>query len=115
MATHALSGSALLIYSPPVRVWLGSDNSGTAWRADTAPQRLIQAIITPSEKHARAGKPKKKKKTYRNAKQLSAATGQRGLFHRIDFLLFANFSFCCSLKAGVVTVTSDKSLQGHVD
>ncbi|CAG05487.1 unnamed protein product [Tetraodon nigroviridis] len=59
MATHALSGSALLIYCPPVRVWLGSDNSETAWRADTTPQRVIQAVKTPSQKHTRAGKFKK--------------------------------------------------------
>lgn len=54
-------GCARLIYSPPERVWLGSDNSGSTRRADTAPQRVIQAVITPSQKHARAGKREKKK------------------------------------------------------
>lgn len=77
MATRVLSGAALLIYSPPVRVWLGSDNSGTTWRADRTPQRVIQAVVTPSKKHGHAGK-LEKKKTYRNAKRLSAVSERPG-------------------------------------
>lgn len=59
MATHVLSHFSVLIYSSPVRAWLGPDNSETAWRADTTPRRVIQAIITPSKKHGNAGKLKK--------------------------------------------------------
>lgn len=65
MATRVLSGAALLIYSPPARVWLGSDNSGTAWRADRTPQRVIQAVVTPSKKHGHAGKLQKKEEKKR--------------------------------------------------
>lgn len=114
MATRALSGAALLIYSPAERVWLGSDKSGTTWRADTAPQRLIQAVITPREKHARAGKlNKKKKKTYRQSFERRLSGG--GCLTALLLTFPSNFSFCCSLKARVVTVTSDKSLQGPAD
>lgn len=56
MATHELSHFSVFIYSPPVRVWLGPDNSETAWRADTTPQRVIKAVITPSKMHGNAGK-----------------------------------------------------------
>lgn len=56
MATHELSHFSALIYSSPARAWLSPDNSETAWRAGTTPQRVIQAVITPSKKHGNAGK-----------------------------------------------------------
>lgn len=30
---------------PPVQVWLGLDNRKSAWRGDTTPQDVIEAII----------------------------------------------------------------------
>lgn len=68
MATHELSHFSVLIYSSPVWAWLGPDNSETAWRADTTPQRVIQAVITPSKKHGNAGE---LKNPYQNAIHLS--------------------------------------------
>lgn len=56
MAAHEISHFSAFIYSSPARAWLGPDNSETAWGANTTPQRVIQAVITHSKKHANAGK-----------------------------------------------------------
>lgn len=68
MAAHVLSHFSVLVYSSPVRAWPGPDNSETAWRADTTPQRVMQAVITPSKKHSNAGQ---LKNSYQNAIHLS--------------------------------------------
>lgn len=47
---YSHSRAIIFLCKPPVQVWLGLDNRKSAWRGDTTPQDVIEAIIMLSRR-----------------------------------------------------------------
>lgn len=47
---YSHSQAIIFLCKPPVQVWLGLDNRKSAWRGDTTPQDVIEAIIMLSRR-----------------------------------------------------------------